>query len=154
RVCRGSAGRYATRRTRICGRNGSSVRPQSKNKILSSMPLEGRNFARIGAYGRVSRMVRGLTHLSHICHPHRPPVRTSFDVPARATRRRRTRVPSNVLTAALLCATLGGCAGGIESMYSSGFWAQPGKYDFIKCPEIARRIEGASGTEKNLVNLM
>jgi hypothetical protein len=96
-------------------------------------------------------MVR-LTHLSHICNAHRRRARIRSGAPA--TPRRHARALRGVLAAALLCATLGGCAGGIESVYSSGFWAQPGKYDFIKCPEIARRMAGDSAAESNLSNLM
>ncbi len=58
------------------------------------------------------------------------------------------------LTAAILCATLGGCAGGIQSVYTGNFWVQPGKYDFIKCPDIAQRSVALSVQEKTLMSEM
>jgi hypothetical protein len=64
------------------------------------------------------------------------------------------RAMRGTLAAAILCATLGGCAGGIDSMYSSGFWVQPGKYDFIKCPDIAQRSIALSVQEKTLMSQM
>src|SRR6185437_6589787 len=112
--------------------------PFSRIKSYPRMPSEGRNFARIAGYGRIFRMVRGLTDLSHICHPHRRPARTR----------------SGALAAAFLCATLGGCAGGVESVSGGSLWVQPGKYDFIKCPDIAQRITVVSAQEKNLMTLM
>jgi hypothetical protein len=60
----------------------------------------------------------------------------------------------SVLAAVVLCATLGGCAGGMQSVYTGGFWVQPGKYDFLKCPDIAQRSVALSNTERNLVSLM
>jgi len=56
--------------------------------------------------------------------------------------------------AALLCVALGGCAGGIGSVYTPGFWVQPGKYEFLKCPELGRRSIETSDRERRLVSLM
>lgn len=39
-------------------------------------------------------------------------------------------------------------------MYSSGFWVQPGKYDFLKCPQIAQQSVAKSAREKELLSLM
>ena len=68
--------------------------------------------------------------------------------------RRHASALCGALAGALLCAALGGCAGSIDSIYSTGLWVQPGKYDFIKCPDIAQRLAGAKAQEKNLMNLM
>jgi hypothetical protein len=38
-------------------------------------------------------------------------------------------------------------------MYSSGFWAEPGKYDFIKCPDMVRYSSSLTAQEKKLVDL-
>ena len=60
----------------------------------------------------------------------------------------------SAFAAAILCATLGGCAGSVESVYSSGLWAQPGKFDFLKCPDIVQRLAAANAGEKAQMNLM
>jgi hypothetical protein len=59
----------------------------------------------------------------------------------------------SALAAALLCATLVGCAGGVESVYSSG-WAEPGKFDFLKCPDIVQRLATLTAGEKLLMTRM
>lgn len=58
------------------------------------------------------------------------------------------------LAAALACAALAGCAGGISSVYTSNVWVQPGKYEFLKCPDIQRRMIDSSERERKLVSLM
>ena len=100
-------------------------------------------------------MVRGLSHLSHICNPHRRRLRTRRGTPAWAAPRRQARAIGRTLAAALiLCATLGGCAGGFESVYSTGLWVEPGKYDFLKCPDIVQRLANTTAAEKVLVDRM
>ena len=49
---------------------------------------------------------------------------------------------------------LGGCARGLEDVYSTDLWVEPGKYDFLKCPDLARMSVAASAREKELVSLM
>jgi hypothetical protein len=58
------------------------------------------------------------------------------------------------LAALLLCVALGGCAGGVQNVYTSDFWVEPGKYEFLKCPDLARQSVGLSETEKKLMSLM
>src|SRR5215469_10935819 len=85
-------------------------------------------------------MVRGLSHLSHICNPHRGKPRIRLGAPA--------------LMAAIFCATLGSCSGGFQSVYNTGLWAQPGKYDYIKCPDIAARLRNAIAQQKSIEKYM
>jgi hypothetical protein len=47
---------------------------------------------------------------------------------------------------------LGGCAS--DALHTGGFWAQPGKYDFLKCPDIAKLMLSTSTRERDLVSLM
>ena len=47
---------------------------------------------------------------------------------------------------------LAGCSS--TSEHTSSLWAQPGKYDFLKCPDLAQRSVAASNREKELVSLM
>jgi hypothetical protein len=51
---------------------------------------------------------------------------------------------------------LAGCSTGfgIDQVYTGSLWVQPGKYDFLKCPELAQRSIGASNREKELRSLM
>ncbi len=46
---------------------------------------------------------------------------------------------------------LGACTTGV---YTGGFWSQPGKYDFLKCPDLARISVSDSAREKELMSLM
>ncbi len=66
------------------------------------------------------------------------------------------RARRGALAAALVCvgAALGGCAGGLDSVYSRDFWVEPGKYEFLKCPDLAQRSLGDSKREAQLVSLM
>ena len=41
-----------------------------------------------------------------------------------------------------------------EKIYSTNFWVQPGKYDFLKCPDLARISMADSAREKELVSLI
>ena len=47
---------------------------------------------------------------------------------------------------------LGACS--TDKIYTGGFWVQPGKYDFLKCPDLARLSIADSAREKELVSLM
>jgi hypothetical protein len=47
---------------------------------------------------------------------------------------------------------LGGCTS--DALHTGGFWVQPGKYDFLKCPDLARITLSNSNREKELVSLM
>ena len=49
---------------------------------------------------------------------------------------------------------LAGCSMGFSGTHSCGFFVQPGKYQFLKCPDLAQRSVGASNREKELVSLM
>jgi hypothetical protein len=52
---------------------------------------------------------------------------------------------------------LGACStsgGGFESVHTGSFWAQPGKYDFLKCPDLAKRLTADADQEKKLLDLM
>ena len=52
----------------------------------------------------------------------------------------------------LAAMALGACA--TDKVYTGGFWAQPGKYDFLKCPDLAKVTLANSAREKELVSLM
>jgi hypothetical protein len=47
---------------------------------------------------------------------------------------------------------LGACSTG--QIYTGDFWVQPGKYDFLKCPDLAGRWIADSNQEKQLLSLM
>jgi hypothetical protein len=49
---------------------------------------------------------------------------------------------------------LAGCAGGLDSIHTGNFFVQPGKYQFLKCPDLAQRSVAGSNREKELVGLM
>jgi hypothetical protein len=66
----------------------------------------------------------------------------------------RRRPLRRALVAGILCAMLGGCAGGFSSVYDSGLWVEPGKYDFLKCPDIVRSAAGLAALEKGTMALM
>lgn len=59
-----------------------------------------------------------------------------------------------LMSAGCAALALAGCAHGLEDVYSTDFWVEPGKYDFLKCPDLARRSLSASAHEKELVSLM
>jgi hypothetical protein len=49
---------------------------------------------------------------------------------------------------------LAGCSMGFSGDHTGGFFVQPGKYQFLKCPDLAQRSVAASNREKELVSLM
>ena len=63
--------------------------------------------------------------------------------------------PAGPVLAALVCAALAGCASGsLDRVYSSNIWVEPGKYEFLKCPDLAKRSTDLSDHEKKVVSLM
>ena len=56
--------------------------------------------------------------------------------------------------AALGCAALALGACSTTGVNTGGFWVQPGKYDFLKCPDLVRLTISSSAREKELVSLM
>ena len=54
------------------------------------------------------------------------------------------------------CATLAlaACSTSSDKFSTGNFWVQPGKYDFLKCPDLARISVADSAREKELVSLM
>jgi hypothetical protein len=63
-----------------------------------------------------------------------------------------------VVLAGVGCAALalGACSTGVgfDQVYTGSFWSQPGKYDFLKCPDLANRWMSDSNQEKQLLSLM
>ena len=50
---------------------------------------------------------------------------------------------------------LGGCASAtVDKVYTGGFWVQPGKYEFLKCPDLGRTSVTLSAREQELMSLM
>ena len=51
---------------------------------------------------------------------------------------------------------LGACStsSGFDKVHMGSFWAQPGKYDFLKCPDLATRWVSDSVREKEILSLM
>ncbi len=50
---------------------------------------------------------------------------------------------------------LGACSStSLDKVYTGGFWVEPGKYQFLKCPDLAARSLGDSAREKDLMSLM
>src|SRR5262249_58697713 len=81
-----------------------------------------------------------------------------------SSRRRHTRLVSDWssdvcssdlgVLAVVGCAALalGACSSAnVEKVYSTDFWVQPGKYDFIKCPDLAKRSIADSAREKEQI---
>jgi hypothetical protein len=64
----------------------------------------------------------------------------------------------NLVLAGMGCAALalGACSGstGFDKVYTADLWVQPGKYDFLKCPDLASRWISDSNQEKQLLSLM
>src|ERR1700719_1416236 len=97
----------------------------------------------------------GISHLSQLpdANRHLPRVRC-------AERARPAGRPARALQA-LVMACLAGAglalarrAGGFDKVYSGNVWVQPGKYEFLKCPDLAQRSMADSNREKELVSLM
>jgi hypothetical protein len=67
---------------------------------------------------------------------------------------RKRVVFKRVVSVSMGCAALAlaGCAS--ERIYSTNFWVQPGKYDFLKCPDLAKVSMTDSTREKELVSLI
>jgi hypothetical protein len=63
----------------------------------------------------------------------------------------RSSVMASVGCAAL---ALAGCSSGLENIHTGSFFVQPGKYQFLKCPDLAQRSLAGSNREKELVGLM
>lgn len=91
-------------------------------------PPDGLNFARIARYGP---------------KPGKPGVGEAM----------RQFVLAGMGCAAL---ALGACStpGGFESVHTGNFWVQPGRYDFLKCPDLAKRWAVDLEQEKKLLELM
>ena len=47
---------------------------------------------------------------------------------------------------------LGGCAS--TAVHTGDFWVQPGKYEFLKCPDLGRLSVNFSTREQELMSLM
>jgi hypothetical protein len=62
----------------------------------------------------------------------------------------RSSVMASVGCAAL---ALAGCSSGFD-IHTGNFFVQPGKYQFLKCPDLAQRSVAGSNREKELVGLM
>ena len=52
----------------------------------------------------------------------------------------------------LMLLALAGCTSISEQ--TGSFWVQPGKYDFLKCPDIVQRTVAVEAREKQLLDLM
>jgi len=51
--------------------------------------------------------------------------------------------------------TLAACSSNsLDKVYSTDFWVQPGKYDFLKCPDLAKISIADSNREKELMSLI
>jgi hypothetical protein len=68
------------------------------------------------------------------------------------------RAMRKFVLAGMGCAALalGACSTstGFDKVYTGAFWVQPGKYDFLKCPDLAKRWMSDSDQEKQLLSLM
>jgi hypothetical protein len=54
----------------------------------------------------------------------------------------------------VLAAALAGCAAMDDKIGTGNFFIQPGKFQFLKCPDLAQRYLGTSAREKQIVALM
>jgi hypothetical protein len=59
------------------------------------------------------------------------------------------------VTSGLVCAALAlaGCSS-LQNFDTGSFYVQPGKYQFLKCPDLAKQSAAAAAREKDLVGLM
>ncbi|HLH89776.1 MAG TPA: hypothetical protein VKX28_15095 [Xanthobacteraceae bacterium] len=95
--------------------------------------------------------------MSFFHHAHGAPMRSCAGAQVRLIRRSMWRgIPLHTMLvpALLLCAALGGCAGGLQSVYSTDFWVEPGKYDFLKCPDLVKQSASLAASEKALMSRM
>ena len=99
-------------------------------------------------------MSRGLHHLLRAVVTGRgQPVRSAAGAHARPRPRRALRM-TIMASAGCAALALAGCAHGLEDVYSTDLWVEPGKFDFYKCPDLAKQSLAASAHEKELVSLM
>jgi len=50
---------------------------------------------------------------------------------------------------------LAGCAStAVDKVYTGGFWVEPGKFEFLKCPDLGRTSVSLSTREQELMSLM
>ncbi len=61
---------------------------------------------------------------------------------------------SVIATVGCAALALAGCSTGLDSVHTGSFFVQPGKYQFLKCPDLAQRSVAGSNREKELVGLM
>jgi hypothetical protein len=60
----------------------------------------------------------------------------------------------SLLSVGCAALALGACAGGFDKAYTGGMWVEPGKFQFLKCPDLATRYVSDSTREKELMSLM
>ncbi len=60
----------------------------------------------------------------------------------------------SLLSVGCAALTLGACAGGFDKAYTGGMWVEPGKFQFLKCPDLASRYVAGSAREQQLMSLM
>jgi hypothetical protein len=61
-------------------------------------------------------------------------------------------MPARLWAMCLLAGVVGACSSTLDE--SGSLYIQPGRYDFLKCPELAKRSMAASAREKELLSLM
>ena len=61
----------------------------------------------------------------------------------------RSSVMASVGCAAL---ALAGCSSGLENIHTGSFFVQPGKYQFLKCPDLAQRSLAGSNRARETVS--
>jgi len=98
-------------------------------------------------------MGMGFSHVLQLSDANRRPpwIECAASAPPRGLRARALRA---VVMACLAGTVLASCAGGFDKVYTGNVWVQPGKYEFLKCSDIAQRSMAGSAREKQLVSLM
>ena len=98
-------------------------------------------------------MGMGFSHLSQFPDANRRPqwIKCAASAPPQGLR---ARVVRAMVMTCLAATALAGCAGGLDNVHTGNIWVQPGKYEFLKCPDIAQRSMADSAREKQLVSLM
>jgi hypothetical protein len=108
-----------------------------------------------GLAGKVAlqTMGMGFSHVSQFSDANRrlPRIRCAASAPPQRLRARALRA---MIVTCLAATALAGCAGGLDNVHTGNIWVQPGKYEFLKCPDIAQRSMADSTREKQLVSLM